>query len=46
MNYAPTPVVLVVEDEWLLRLLAIELVEDAGFVGLPAANADEAIVIL
>ena len=46
MNYALTPVVLVVEDEWLLRLLAIELVEDAGFVGLQAANADEAIVIL
>lgn len=46
MNYALAPVVLVVEDEWLLRLLAVELVEEAGFVALQAANADEAIVIL
>ena len=46
MNYELAPVVLVVEDEWLLRLLAVELMEDAGFVALQAANADEAIVIL
>ncbi|MBR1154031.1 response regulator [Bradyrhizobium sp. JYMT SZCCT0428] len=46
MNHEHSPVVLVVEDEWLLRLLAVELVEDAGFVALQAANADEAIVIL
>ena len=30
----------------LLRLLAVEIVEDAGFVAVEAANADEAIVIL
>ncbi len=46
MNYELAPVVLVVEDEWLLRLLAVELIEDAGFVALQAGNADEAIAIL
>jgi len=40
------PVVLVVEDEPLLRLLAIDIVEDAGFTALYAANADEAVKIL
>lgn len=39
-------VVLVVEDEPLLRMLAVETVEEAGFVALEAAGADEAIVIL
>jgi CheY-like chemotaxis protein len=46
MNSRTAPIVLVVEDDWLLRLLAVEVVEDAGFVALQAANADEAIVIL
>lgn len=46
MDYTTAPIVLVVEDDWLVRLLAIEIVEDAGFVALEAANADEAIVIL
>ena len=32
MNQKPSPVVLVVEDEWLLRLLAVEIVEDAGLL--------------
>jgi CheY-like chemotaxis protein len=40
------PVVLVVEDEFLLRLVAVELVENAGFRALSAANADEALSIL
>ena len=40
------PIVLVVEDEWLLRLVAVELVEDAGFQALSAASADEALSIL
>ena len=40
------PVVLIVEDEPLLRLLAVEAVEEAGFVALEAANADEAVVLL
>ena len=46
MNQKPSPVVLVVEDDWLLRLLAVEIVEDAGLVAVEAANADEAIAIL
>jgi two-component system, response regulator PdtaR len=41
-----SPVVLVVEDDWLLKLLAVEIVEDAGFVAVEAANADEAVAIL
>jgi CheY-like chemotaxis protein len=40
------PAVLVVEDEPLLRMMAVDLVEDAGFEALEAANADEAIRIL
>lgn len=40
------PVVLVVEDEPLLRLMALDLVEDAGIEAVGAANADEAISIL
>ncbi len=46
MNRKPSPVVLVVEDDWLLRLIAVEIVEDAGLVAVEAANADEAIAIL
>jgi CheY-like chemotaxis protein len=38
--------VLVVEDEAILRLHAIDLVEEAGFSAIEAKNADEAIVIL
>lgn len=40
------PAILVVEDEPLLRMMAVDLVEDAGFEALEAANADEAIKIL
>jgi CheY-like chemotaxis protein len=40
------PVVLIVEDEPLVRLLAVEVVEDAGFVSLEAGDADEAIALL
>ncbi len=38
--------VLVVEDEPLIRLAAVDLVESAGFVALEATNADQAIAIL
>lgn len=38
--------VLVVEDEPLLRLMALDLVEDAGFEAVEARDADEAISIL
>src|SRR3954470_24429315 len=39
-------VVLVVEDETLVRLSTVEIVEGAGFETIAAANADEAIRIL
>ena len=38
--------VLVVEDEAILRLHAIDIVEEAGFIAIEAKNADEAIAIL
>src|SRR6201986_2791272 len=40
------PVVLVVEDEFLLRMDAADVIGAAGFEVLEAANADEAITIL
>ena len=39
-------VVLVVEDELMLRMRAVDIVQDAGFEPLEAINADEAIRIL
>jgi CheY-like chemotaxis protein len=39
-------VVLVVEDEMLLRMRAVDMVEDAGFTPVEAADADEAVAIL
>ncbi|GJD77226.1 Blue-light-activated protein [Methylobacterium gregans] len=43
---APSPVVLVVEDESLVRMVAVDILEDEGFTILEAANADEAWAIL
>jgi CheY-like chemotaxis protein len=40
------PVVLIVEDELLLRIDAAEMIEAAGFEVIEAANADEAIEVL
>src|SRR4051812_965056 len=40
------PVVLIVEDEFLLRMDAAEMVRAAGFEVVEAANADQAIEIL
>jgi two-component system, response regulator PdtaR len=40
------PVVLIVEDERLLRILAVEVVEEAGFVAIEARDADEAVILL
>jgi CheY-like chemotaxis protein len=40
------PVVLVVEDDFLIRIGAVEMIEAAGFDVVDAANADEAIEIL
>lgn len=39
-------VVLVVEDEMLLRMRAVDMVEDAGYTPLEAVDADEAVKIL
>ena len=38
--------VLVVEDDFLLRMDAVQMIEEAGFDVLEAANADDAISIL
>jgi CheY-like chemotaxis protein len=40
------PVVLIVEDEFLLRMDAVDMIAAAGFGVVEAANADEAIEIL
>jgi CheY-like chemotaxis protein len=40
------PVILVVEDEVLIRMMAVRVAEDSGFEALWAASADEAIGIL
>ena len=40
------PHVLVVEDELVLRMNAVNMVEDAGFIPVEAINADQAISIL
>ena len=40
------PVVLIVEDEPLLRMLAVEVVEEAGFIAIEARDADEAVALL
>jgi CheY-like chemotaxis protein len=39
-------VILVVEDEMLLRMRAVDIVEDAGFTPVEAVGADEAVAIL
>ena len=45
MTSGPTNV-LVVEDEMVLRMRAVDIVEDAGFTAVEAVNADEALAIL
>lgn len=40
------PIVLVVEDEMVLRMRAVDIVEDAGFVPIEAISADQALQIL
>jgi two-component system, response regulator PdtaR len=40
------PVVLIVEDEFLIRMDAVDMVKAAGFNVVEAQNADEAILIL
>jgi CheY-like chemotaxis protein len=40
------PVVLIVEDEFLIRMDAVDMIRSAGFDVVEAQNADEAIFIL
>src|SRR6204780_1491698 len=42
----PLPNVLVVEDEMILRMRAVDIVQDAGFNPVEAVNADQAMSIL
>jgi CheY-like chemotaxis protein len=46
IHSAAPAVVLVVEDEMLLRMRAVDMVEDAGFTSVEALDADEAVAIL
>ena len=41
-----SPAILIVEDEFLWRMDSAEVIENAGFEVIQAANADEAIAIL
>ena len=43
---AKVPNVLIVEDEMVLRMRAVDIVEDAGFCPVEAVNADETLSIL
>jgi len=43
---ADSAVVLIVEDEALIRMNAVQMMEDAGYIALEAANADDAVAIL
>jgi CheY-like chemotaxis protein len=45
-NSVVPAVVLVVEDEMLLRMCAVDMVEDAGYIPVEAADADQAVAIL
>ena len=42
----PSQLVLIVEDDQLLKMLTTDIVEEAGFVALSAENADEAVALL
>jgi two-component system, response regulator PdtaR len=46
LNPTGRPVVLIVEDEFLIRLATAEAIREAGFEVVEAADADAAIVIL
>jgi CheY-like chemotaxis protein len=46
LHHSSPAVVLVVEDELLLRVRAVDMVEDAGFTSVEAVDADEAVAIL
>jgi CheY-like chemotaxis protein len=41
-----SPVILVVEDELFVRLMAVDAIEDAGYCTIEAENADQALAVL
>ncbi len=43
---SPSVVVLVAEDEVLIRMMAVDVLTDAGFVVIEAAHADDALSLL
>src|SRR5687767_1709162 len=43
---ATKPLILIVEDEALLRMDAVDMIEAEGYEALEAANADDAITLL
>ena len=43
---SPVPVVLVVDDEPLIRMFAVDVIEDAGFLSIEAADGAEALALL
>jgi two-component system, response regulator PdtaR len=45
-SFTERPLVLIVEDEYLIRTHAAEVIRDAGFEVVEASNADEAVMIL
>jgi CheY-like chemotaxis protein len=45
-NIEPTPIVIVVEDEFLTRLAIVELLTEEGFVAIEAGHADGALATL
>jgi two-component system, response regulator PdtaR len=42
----PAPIILIVDDDPFLRMLAVEFVNEAGFETLEACDADQAIAVL
>ncbi len=46
ISEARRSVILIVEDEFLIRMNAVEMIEEAGFEVAEAESADEAIAIL
>jgi len=46
MDQLPTPHILLVEDEALVRIVALEGLEAAGYTVLPVDSADQALEIL
>ena len=47
LDHSTVPaVVLVVEDEMLLRMRAVDMVEDAGYTSVEAVDADQTIAVL